>query len=376
MAFETGTAANLTELIDERLKNFAIAQGWTVNADNWPDHLAISRDGCFANFRFDSSVDSTIGINFSGTNNFVDAFAVARTDVHLWAHLSTGFAADPAGWAGQPGSPVDSVGIFEPFVACNDLLGPFPSYALFSGDETAGDPAYIYLVVETRSGFYTHVLFGNVNQSGLGYSPNGAFLTGTRYEWWPRATDALSRNDRNWNAPTHRFPFSSSGSDFENQLHTSPGGALPGEGVRPTGAANVISVGMIATNFQVPLFDEDAEAWPSGTEFVSTAYLNQSNIFRGPVPVSGVVPLHPIPVLTNSAVNPAIKHWLGECANMRMCSMFGLSAGQEITFGEDVWIVYPVRRQAPRGDMSALIEPSPALTNTSFQYGLAIKRVA
>jgi hypothetical protein len=35
MAYSTGTASDIDDLINVKLKAFAIANGWTVNEDNW-----------------------------------------------------------------------------------------------------------------------------------------------------------------------------------------------------------------------------------------------------------------------------------------------------------------------------------------------------
>ena len=370
MAFETGTAATLEELIDTHLKSFMVAQGWTLNNDNYPDHLALSKGGCYANLRADSRSTTRSNLLNDGIQNFNDAFGVARTDRKIWAHLSSGYSAT-GGWAGQPDSPIDSTSIGEPFVQVNDLNGPFPSYSLFSGDETAGDEAYVYMVVETRAGHYSHLFFGNVDQGGLGYSPNAAFLTGSRVLWWPFTTDASNRGDLQWDSRDHRYPFS----HFFEQTHIHGGGALPGEQVRPTTSNNRGPMPVVSVQQGAPLTNRDTQAWPN-SDFFNNGMLLDSVPYRGQVAQSGVTPLSAIPIMASSIADANVYHFLGHVPNLRFCSLFGLTPGQQLTFGEDIWRVFPIRRQAPRGRMAGLEAASPALTNTTFQWGVAIKQVS
>lgn len=370
MAFETGTATNIAQLINVRLKDFMVAQGWTLNADNWPDHLALSKDGCFVNLRYDIETDDQTGAvtGRGGNLDFDDDFGVARQDRVLWAHLSSGYTA--GGWGGQPDSAVVGTDDNTPFARVNDLLGPFPSYTFFSGDESAGEPAYIYAVIETRVEHYSHLLFGNIEQIGLGYSPNAAFLVGSFYHWW---ADRF-RNDVSWASVNHRMPFSGQGSAWDRYFQVYPGGAMPGALVRPRPAGDRDAVPLVIQLGAAGLPDPDPDF---GAGFLGTRYglLNAQNIFRGPLNVGGVTPLHSIPILVESDADADVIHYLGQASNIRMCSMFDLTPGQVIEFGDDDWIVFPARKQAPRGNMSSLAIPSPGITNTSFQYGLAFKRV-
>ena len=375
MAYETGTAANITELIDQRLKNFMVAQGWTLNSDNFPDLLALSKDGCFVNFRFDGAVSTNITIQNNGVQNLTDAFGVAREDRKLWAHLANGYNASPATWEAQPGSPVDSTGINEPFVQVNDLLGPFPSYHIFSGDESAGDPAYIYMAIETRAGFYSHLIFGNVDKTGLSYTPSAAFLTGTRYPWWPNSTAVGSRDDLQWADNNVRLPFQTT-SFARPQYHIAPGGADPGTDVRPLPANNRGNVPMVQPFATSALRNQPLIDWDS-VNGDQNGFLHNATLFRGRVGVSAVTPLLPVPIIMASIPDADVSQFVGQAANLRICSMFDLSPGQQISFGDENWLVFPARQQQNKGTLDAEDVPaSPGLINTSFQYGLAYKLVA
>ena len=64
MAYETGTATDIDDLINVKLKAFMIAEGWTLNDDNWPTFLALSKNNCFINLRHDSSSTTSFTGNY------------------------------------------------------------------------------------------------------------------------------------------------------------------------------------------------------------------------------------------------------------------------------------------------------------------------
>jgi hypothetical protein len=87
MAYSTGTASDIDDLINVKLKAFAIANGWTVNEDNWPTFISLSKGTCFVNFQRYLA---------SGT----DPFGYPYTDHRLYARISSGYG--PGGFTGQP----------------------------------------------------------------------------------------------------------------------------------------------------------------------------------------------------------------------------------------------------------------------------------
>lgn len=374
MAFETGSAANMADLINVRLKSFLVASGWTLNADTWPTHLALSYGACFANFRFDSSTSTSINSVFQGTMNATDPFGFARTDMRLWSHLSSGYSGSP-GWNTQPNSPVNGTSAGEPFVLTNDLVGPFPSYYIF-GNNSGDALGYCYVVVETRAGHFVHLCFGEVDQGGLGYSPNAAFMVGTFYFWWPNSTNFASRNDVRWTSSNHALPFSLTSSSRNRQYHIYGGGALPGEQVRPTTSGNEPGVFLFSQDSQSALPNPPTSEWGTVSDTSNSGQWATNSIFRGQISVSNVTPLISIPILVENVSNNNVIHYLGDAVDIRMCSMMGLSPGQQLTFGNDTWFAFPVRRQSPRGILLEAETPAPPeVVGTSFQWGMAYKQV-
>jgi hypothetical protein len=114
MAYSTGTASDIDDLINVKLKAFAIANGWTVNEDNWPTFISLSKGTCFVNFQRYLA---------SGT----DPFGYPYTDHRLYARISSGYG--PGGFTGQP-----NVAAYD--AIANDLTGPFHLLPLFLGPDS------------------------------------------------------------------------------------------------------------------------------------------------------------------------------------------------------------------------------------------------
>jgi hypothetical protein len=169
MAYSTGTASDIDDLINVKLKAFAIANGWTVNEDNWPTFISLSKGTCFVNFQRYLA---------SGT----DPFGYPYTDHRLYARISSGYG--PGGFTGQP-----NVAAYD--AIANDLTGPFTSYHFFSGP-TVG-PQYIHAVIETRAGFYVHIFFGEADTLTLGITPRPAYLAVSYYHWWAYSANPSAR---------------------------------------------------------------------------------------------------------------------------------------------------------------------------------------
>lgn len=337
MAYETGTASDVDDLIDTKLKAFAVTSGWNVNDDSWPDHLHLSKGGCF------------ISLRRYQPSSFNDVHGVSRTDHRLWGHLGsaydgTGGTAD-ARYIGQPDSLVDSTGTGEPFVDVNDLTGPFTSYHLFSGTD-GEDRDYIYLVAESMAGFFSHFYFGVVDDLGFAFDPPIAFLAAIFYEWWP---DHLTVPDsKTWSDTAHTALF---------DVQRTDGHHFYTEGIEPDRI-------MTSTQY-LPLQQR--------TSGIGKTYM-LDNVHRlGPVPLNGVTPLYPFHVGIRNFADSSIYHYGGVLPNIRMCNIEGRSPKEELTLGGDTWILFPWRRQQ---DVDSIPNPpTPVIDNSSWQDGVAIKKV-
>jgi hypothetical protein len=252
------------------------------------------------------------------------------------------------------------------------LTGPFVSYSIFSGDEVAGDPAYIYLVAESTADHFVHLMFGNVDQGTLTYSPGSAFLTGMAYEWFPNSATVGSRRDIEWFDSIHRYPFTE---QQKQQYHCYGGGALPGEEVRPTTNNSEGMLGLYDFVNQAPLPGASAAEFADGIAAGNGGKWGTGVFARGPIGLNGISPLFPVPIITRNLTDNNVVHYLGQAPGLRFVSMFGRIAGEEITIGSDTFVVYPARHADEQGSEIDPPAGSPTLNNSSWRVGFAFKKV-
>jgi hypothetical protein len=336
MAYSTGTASDIDDLINVKLKAFAIANGWTVNEDNWPTFISLSKGTCFVNFQRYLA---------SGT----DPFGYPYTDHRLYARISSGYG--PGGFTGQP-----NVAAYD--AIANDLTGPFTSYHFFSGP-TVG-PQYIHAVIETRAGFYVHIFFGEADTLTLGITPRPAYLAVSYYHWWAYSANPSARYEGKAGIGVHAFLFASSNTD-NFQLYI--GGADSQEPVK---------VGTQVLQICRPFNTLGDYITSSGAGHFADAVHS-----LGLNPINGVTPFLPAPLLVEFPSNVEAFFPLGVVPDFRFCSLHGRQAGEEVQLSGDTWKFFPMRRRREDGGTvpPEEIRESPPYENTSGWCGFAVRKI-
>jgi hypothetical protein len=138
MAYQTGTASGITDLLD-KLNTFATANGWTLRRREAAT-LSISKGAVYQNLQ-----ESGSAINL---------------------HASRGFDAGLA-WNNQP----DYAAVIQ---SCTNLSGSFSAYHFFA------DQDYLHVVIEVDPGLYRHIAFGDIEKSS-GYT-GGQYSCATRID--------------------------------------------------------------------------------------------------------------------------------------------------------------------------------------------------
>lgn len=366
MSFATGTAADMDALINTHLKTFMTGDGWTLNDDSWPDHLHLSKGQCFASFR-------------QQLQTFNDGNGVSRTDGELRMHLGSAYNSSPGSGDARYIGQTDSVcsGLTNTQLPrANDLNNSSMQYWIFSGG--VSDPDYVYMVVETRGGHYSHIWVGNLDKLGGTYSPGGAFLAGTFYNWWPSLADnVVSDAAANFSATQHHLPmFSTSSSSNQYPITIYTGVANTGGNVVDT----MLHRSGQGTNSRYVYALSDRSQATTLDGLIRGGHWASQFLAAGPSGVNGYAPFLPIPIIGNvDGANQNIQgQFLGQLPNIRMVNIKNLDPETDISITPDTWVVFPVRSKNNNFRFSDAPEEfpvSPNIKNISGNMGYAYKKV-
>ena len=312
MAYETGTATGATDLLD-KLRLFAIAQGWTVNrwvAWTSGNELCLQKGTAYFNLR--SCQNGSLLVNGSPQAN----------KYGITLNGSDGYAGGSA-WDRQPGYPLRPSGSagsdqHHAFLPLVTNFGPFPSYHLFAPDSKT-----IYLELEVVTGVFQRLGFGSLDLYNAGtpgggrfyYSTGGEHVTnsvgasqwlgeyiGSSYsqEEVPfRSAEVPLSTTRNGSALRCAFDSfdnwcgSAVQADFTPLAQACQGGGTHDRLVRDLAPNPINNVGIITPNI---------------------VSVNRGNLYLHPI---GIVP------------------------GMRYMDMTNYIAGEEFTLGTDTWKVFP-----------------------------------
>lgn len=332
MAYETGASTGPNGLLD-KLRLFAIAQGWTVNRRVTAGsglELCVSKGSAYFNMR--SYQNETVLVNGSSST--------LRYGISI--NGSDGFASDSA-WDRQAGYPVRPSGTvgseqghgYMPFVTST---GPFPSYYLFAPDSKT-----IYLEVEVTTGTFQRMGFGSLDLFNPATPGGGRFF----YSTGGNGSVTNSTSSSTW-----------LGSEIDNVSYALE--EVPFRATDYYGTANQCG------SFLRAAFDS-FDNWCGSAVQASSSNMAQAcqgggvhdKIIRdsSPNPMNGVGILTPNVVSVNRANE--YLHPVGVVPGMRYMDMTNYLPGDEFTLGSDTWKVFPWYQKGGR----------------SFQRGIAYKKV-
>ena len=286
MAYETGTATNLADLLT-KLQAFATAQGWTI-------HFAGART---------SGTGNALQLSKAGhaATFFSDTATPATPFLGVYAHD-----------AYSAGNGTENQANGSAKCQTNRMSGPFQAYHFFAGN------TYLYVVVETTAGVFKHAGTGVLIKFGA--FNTGAFAYGCNWNY--NATSNIISNEQD---PSHAVPFDSledaspwgtafrADSDgFVPRWFLSAGGTSTHEfwgGIRPTGASG---------------FNRMLNVAHSPSEFTQRAALQ--------------------PCLLG-AVRSGNVSLVGYPPAVRWVNMTPFAPGDLLTIGGQQWKVFPVIRK-------------------------------
>ncbi|ASE54601.1 TPA: hypothetical protein QEK30_004077 [Stenotrophomonas maltophilia] len=320
---EFSNVSNVQTLID-LVVQFVQANGWTVERNNL------------------AGANRTATVRIPGVSDYVHLF---NTDqLSLQSRLSIGYngAVDPASQPLPSPRSVSTLG----------LVGPFPRVKLF-----ANGTAIHVAIAQATAGEYRHHAFGVLAKAGA--YDGGTYVDGT---YWP--LNSSSSGVISTSAPTVvLFGFNTNGlgcgqvradsvedgrSNSYHMICNTYGGSLgtegqAGSGVGPSyqGSSNDITLDHLWLGRALGNADE--------------------NIF------SGRSILHPIHLWVRRAGTTPNLSPIGEVIGLRACYLEKLEPEQEITIGDETWVVFPWVRKLTMVSGSG----QPPASNA---YGWAIRK--
>ena len=332
MAYETGASTGPNDLLD-KLRLFAIAQGWTVN--RWVTagsgrELCVSKGSAYFNMRSyqnetalvsGSSTTLRYGISINGSDGFASGSAWDR---------QAGYPLRPSGTAGS-----EQGHAYMPFVTST---GPFPSYYLFAPDSKT-----IYLEVEVTTGTFQRLGFGSLDLFNPATPGGGRFFYAT-------GGDGGVTNSTSYNTWL--------GNEIDNSTYSL-------EEV-PFRCSDYTTTAFHSGSFLRTAFDS-FDNWCGSAR--AAAWANMAQVCQGggvhdkiirdssPNPMNGVGILTPNVVSATRA--DQYLHPIGVVPGMRYMDMTNYLPGDEFTLGSDTWTVFPWYQKGGR----------------SFQRGIAYKKV-
>lgn len=314
MAFETGTAAGVNDLLT-KLSTFLAAQGWTINRDategsgRW---LSVQKGSdLFLNFLSDPATSGT-------------------TNPGPWIHLrgATGYAGGSA-FTAQPGvQPNNS--------SANKLTGSFAGYWFFEGDD------YIHVVIEIEAGRFRHLQGGTLEKTCT--FTGGTYTMGSAPYY-----SANQPSDPTILTNVYPWTLTTTSTAPRNYIR-----ADAGEGVQ------------WHSNYQSDTYRHDG-MWRENTVVSGTptrmAYLRRM-LDATPSAVNGLAVLERPRALIRKTTGLFVN--LGAPRDVRLLSILNMEPKATVTLGSDEWIVFPwsVKSSTVGGET----------TEKSGAYGLAYRK--
>lgn len=334
MAYETGVFGGSDDLTDIHalLETAAASYGWTKNYGTYP-YLGLSVNQCFVNLYFDTAQTQN--------DIFGSTASAASPDHNIRGHLSSAYNSAPGTdalkYLGQTNSQVSTLADAD-HVFMNDWTPPYSRYWLFTEADGATEK-YIHLVVQKANGRFVDIMFGHIDKKGAAYT-GGAYLTGTFWNWWFDSgswNGVYSHDGSNAFDESHRHLM-----HVENNMNYNVflGDLDSNRVITNANTANVNRLNKVGIS-------------PLNASQSSLGGINR-NIggwlgciyYLGPLPVNGVTPLFDFPFMWYNTATLR-NRFLGNVPDYKICSMIGRLEAEEVTFGSDSYMVFPLKRAIP-----------------------------
>lgn len=333
MAYTTGSATDLADLIDKIRIFLTGTAGYTQNAfsvDGTGHRLHVQKNSMFFNLR--SFVNETVPNNG------------AANTYGIMMNASTGYNAGN-NWYSQPGNFTYNSGTNSFITGINNINGAIVAYHFFHF-ASGGDYDAVYIIVESPSGTYNRLLFGRIGTASIGghwtTPPEGMFYQGS-----------VAHTNGGYSGALSFF-----GGTVTGWNTTNPHGALYGtvDGFTGWMSGNF----GIAQNLMSParpqVFDSIVKT--------SSYWLCSPNTFNSMPPLIPVT----INVTRSTGAMGSTTPWspVGTLPNLYWLNIFNVNPGSDITIaGSDTYKVFPFRKKSS----TWTVDPN----NGTYRLGFCIK---
>lgn len=209
------------------------------------------------------------------------------------------------------------------------------------------------------SDIWTHFSFGELDRRGL-VNGHVAYTAAQRAMGFSEANiswlNFYPPNDRSWmNLHEHRWMFQGAVGNRENEA----------SGFQflldPTDLPVAIGAGWPAGD---TVYRQGASVWDFNGIKANTRDIDQGNGVQnsqsfngqflrfGAQPFSGNLSMAAMPIYAiNGTGSENLLTWIGQAPNIRMASVKDYNAGDEVTYGGDTWVVFPVLRKTNMAEL-------------------------
>jgi hypothetical protein len=339
MQFLQTNATDCNGLLIE-IRDFLAANGWTTLADGTGGG-GLTLEMTNANghdFKFDGS-------NVVVTNEYIAGALVPFNDRFLRMYFQKADIGLAAGYTAF-------------YAETNDCAGPFGNIWLFTDDAAT----YCHVVLQTGNSRYNHFSFGNLDPKDV-HAINIPYCAGMYYYYWRNQLGYVNNGDGN--------PFSYPTSGFHNIGYfcdDTPNGKAMRVGV-PDGVVDPL-LGFTDGGIEQPtLLQIFARHYQSTVNLGAALLLDYFTAIDNHA-YTGGVPISPFPILVKGIGD--VYAYVGDIPTIGLVNMAGLTAGQELDFAGDTWIVFPLKQYGLEDATAYGGNPQPFCNSRNF--GIAIQK--
>lgn len=358
MAYSTGSGDYIALM--NAVLTHAIADGWTTTGGNWPISKGVVR-----------------GVNWSSyTVNDPDFTALGGAN-RAMRILRIAIGTSPANATANAAANATSAQAFN-------FERTFSNWWIFS-DPGVGKPDYIHVVAQFSNGVnadcFTHFSFGEIDKHGMTHT-GVAYATGSPKRGYQasNSTGFTGNTSSDWNSGMYsrvRTGYTGNINQFFSPTNPFSVNQLviivdPTVSPLPSGwpLADTIITGDLIWNILCNDSGSESSIAPSGRTGSNRMHWSTWPQFATPMPFSGAVSLGPLPIWLNRLFSSASQvMYLGTIPGARACGMLNYVAANEVSFGADTWMIFPMLRQTAWAQMQVFNIVS------SGQSGYAFKKV-